>query len=149
MATQTLISSTTRVRGSITGAANLTIDGQVEGEIRLDGDLHVNADARIDGDVHADTVVVHGTVKGDLNASVHLTLSKTARVKGALTSPVLHFEDGALVSGKFDIGTAGSSMRKKSKSGPGQASKSSYSASSDEDVGLPEGVIPRRVKVKR
>jgi len=146
MATQTLISSTTRVRGSITGSDDLTIDGHVEGDVRLDGDLHVDADARIDGKIQAHTVVVHGTVKGDINASTHLTLSKTARVKGALTAPLLRFEDGAMVSGEVMIGGSKNATRKSSKPAP---TAKSAPASDDDDASLPEGVVPRKVKVKR
>jgi cytoskeletal protein CcmA (bactofilin family) len=147
MATQTLISSTTRVRGSITGADDLTIDGHVDGDVRLDGDLHLDVDARINGNVQARTVIIHGTVKGDVDASTHLTLSKTARVKGALTTPVLRLEDGAMISGEVMIGGSGNTARKSPKATP--AAKRARAASDDEDATLPEGVVPRKVKVKR
>ena len=147
MTTQTLISSTTRVRGSIVGADDLTIDGHVTGNVRIDGDLHLDTDARIDGNVQAHTVVVHGTIKGDINASAHLTLAKTARVKGALTTPRLRLEDGAMVSGEVMVGESTSTTRKSKKSAP--TAKTALPASDEEDSALPEGVVPRKVKVKR
>lgn len=149
MTTKTHISSTTRVRGSITGSADLTLDGQVEGDIRLDGDLNVDPAARVDGNINADTVVIHGTVKGNIDASVHLTVSKTARIKGAITAPVLRFEDGALISGELAIGASSSSTRNASNTSGRRASKPSQTTRGDDESQLPEGVVPRKVKVKR
>jgi cytoskeletal protein CcmA (bactofilin family) len=148
MATQTHISSTTRVRGSITGGADLALDGHVEGDIRLDGDLNLDAEARVDGNIDARTVTINGTVKGNIDASVHLTVSKTARIKGAITAPILRLEEGALISGEVTIGKASHSNRNATSKSTKHAQTSSRAASEDDDAQLPEGVVARKVKVK-
>ena len=148
MATKTHISSTTRVRGSITGEADLTLDGHLEGDLRLTGDLDMDAEARVDGNIEARTVVINGTVKGNIDAAVHLTVSKTARIKGALTAPILRLEDGALISGEVTIGKASQSNRSASTKSAKQAAPASRSTSEVDDGQLPEGVVARKVKVK-
>lgn len=148
MATKTHISSTTRVRGSITGGADLALDGHVEGDIRLEGDLDVNTEATVDGNINARTVVINGTIKGNIEATEHLTVSKTARIKGSLCAPILRLEDGALVSGEFNIGKPNKSNRNASNKSTKSLPASSRSEAEDEDTQLPEGVVARKVKVK-
>ena len=149
MAAQTHISSTTRIRGSVSGSDDLSVDGTIEGNVRLEGDLQVHADARIDGDVTAHSIVIHGTVKGDVSASAHLTISKSARLKGAVSAPILKLEDGALISGDLTIGTTAASGKTKSTKTSQRATKApTANEVSTEEPELPAGVVGRKVKVK-
>lgn len=149
MAAQTHISSTTKIRGSVSGSQDLTVDGAIEGDVRLEADLNLHADARIDGNITAHSIVLHGTVKGDITASAHLTISKTARVKGAVNAPILKLEDGALISGDFAVGTTATSAKSKAIKTSPKSSKASVSTEVNTDEPeLPEGVVGRKVKVK-
>ena len=62
----TIIGRTTRVRGRLTGAADLEVQGFVEGEIAVSGDVTIDAAGMVGAGVHGRRVVVRGAVKGDL-----------------------------------------------------------------------------------
>jgi len=54
--------------------------------------------------VQGATVVVHGTVTGDIRATSRLEIRRPAKVKGNISSPVLVIEEGASFEGKCSMG---------------------------------------------
>ena len=98
------------IQGKIISSENLTIDGRVEGTIELgDHSLTIGAEASVQADLVAQTIVISGTVTGNVLASVKVDLHATASVTGDITAPVLVMADGAVVTGAVD-----SSGRKRS-----------------------------------
>jgi cytoskeletal protein CcmA (bactofilin family) len=61
----TVIGRTTRVRGHLTGAADVEVRGFVEGEIAVSGDVTVDAQGMVGAGVRVRRVVVRGAIKGD------------------------------------------------------------------------------------
>jgi cytoskeletal protein CcmA (bactofilin family) len=143
MAAQTHISASTKVRGSISGSEDLSVEGYVEGNVRIDGDFTLGENGRVEGDVSARRVIVNGTVKGNITTTVHLLLAKTAKVKGDLSGPVLKLEEGALLYGDVSIG--GGDQAKVV--GSSKSKAKSKADSKEPDIDLPEGVVARKVKV--
>ena len=91
------------IQGKITSTENLTIDGRVEGTIELgDHSLTIGPGASVEADLVAQTIVVSGTVKGNVQATVKVDLQATASVKGDIVSPLIVMADGAVVTGKVD-----------------------------------------------
>lgn len=92
------------VQGKITSTENLTIDGRVEGTIELgDHSLTIGSGASVEADLVAQTIVVSGAVKGNVQARVKIDLQPTASVHGDIVSPLIAMADGAVVTGKVDV----------------------------------------------
>jgi cytoskeletal protein CcmA (bactofilin family) len=90
-------------KGTLTSSEDITIDGQVEGTIEVrDQTLTVGPEATIRADVTAGMVTIHGTVIGNVRASVKVDVRATGRIEGDLVAPSIVIADGALVCGRVD-----------------------------------------------
>lgn len=96
---ETVIGKGCQVEGQITLEGPLRIDGSVTGKIRTRSTVVVSPTARLTAEVTAATIVVHGSVDGDLVASALIELHSTARVKGAIEAPAVEVERGAVFEG--------------------------------------------------
>jgi cytoskeletal protein CcmA (bactofilin family) len=92
------------IQGKITSTENLTIDGRVEGTIELgDHSLTIGIGASVEADLVAQTIVISGSVKGNVLATVKIDLHATAAVSGDIEAPLVTMADGAMVTGKVDV----------------------------------------------
>ncbi len=99
-----LLGSGTEYQGQLTFKATVRIDGRFIGTINSEGKLILGKDANIEGTVAVSELVVHGTLNGDICVSKRTVLHQTARVSGALTTPLLTMEEGALLQGELLMG---------------------------------------------
>ena len=77
------------------------IDGRFRGEISSENTLIVGESGEIEATIHSRTVVISGTVVGNVHASQKVVLHKTARVDGDLETASLVVEEGAFVTGQI------------------------------------------------
>ncbi len=102
---KSLIAQGSQINGNLRFTDGLRVDGEVTGNIRANEDhaslLVISEAAVVDGEVHADHIIVNGTVKGPLYASVMLELQPKARVEGDVHYAALEMHQGALVSGQL------------------------------------------------
>ena len=92
-----------KITGTIKLDSTGRIEGEVEGEIHA-RDLVIGESAVVKAQVHGATIVVHGTVTGDIRATSRLEIRKPAKVKGNISSAVLVIEEGASFEGKCAMG---------------------------------------------
>ena len=92
--------------GKLSFKDTVRIDGRFEGEIASDNTLIVGETGQVHAEIKSDTVVISGEVKGDIVARSQITLHKTARVTGNLTTPCLVVEEGAVINGMFKMVTS-------------------------------------------
>ncbi|UVT16356.1 MAG: polymer-forming cytoskeletal protein [Nitrospira sp.] len=90
-------------KGIITYSGTVRIDGALDGEIHTDGGLLVGPEAVIKAKVTAGTVVCHGTITGDIQATNQIVLRAPAVVQGSLTTPVLSMEEGVVFNGTLEM----------------------------------------------
>jgi cytoskeletal protein CcmA (bactofilin family) len=109
MALLTVIGRGVRIRGRVTGDADLTIEGHVEGEVAVTGDVTIDAGGLVGANVNARVIIVRGAVRGDLTGEELVRLEEGARVVGDLRAPRIAIAKGALVRGL--VQTGGSSGR--------------------------------------
>jgi len=102
----TIIGRATRVRGRLTGAADLDVQGFVEGEIAVSGDVTIDATGMVGAGVQGRKLVVRGAVKGDLVGEEAVLLEEGARVVGDVRAPRVAIAPGALVRGYVQTGQA-------------------------------------------
>ncbi|MBV9698201.1 MAG: polymer-forming cytoskeletal protein, partial [Gammaproteobacteria bacterium] len=83
----------------------LHVDGRIVGAVRatepFGAHLSVSETGLIDGPVEAGTVVLHGRVRGDIQARERLVLGATAKVEGDVYYGVIEMTLGAQIVGKL------------------------------------------------
>ncbi len=102
---KSLIAHGSQISGNMRFTDGLRVDGSVIGNLRASEDepslLVISESASITGEVHADHIIVNGTVKGPIYASVMLELQPKARIEGEVRYAALEMHQGALVSGQL------------------------------------------------
>ncbi len=99
-----IIGTSIRIRGDLTGSEDLVIEGQIEGEVRFtDNRVTVGKNGRIRADIHGHSVTVDGEVKGDLYGGQEVVIRAAGRVKGNIVSPRVTLENGSKFKGAIDM----------------------------------------------
>ena len=101
---ETIIGVATRISGEIRGEEDLVIRGRVDGKIQLSHALTVDKGAIVQADVDVKTLVVAGTLVGNIVASESVRLLASARVVGDLAAPRVMMDLGAAYRGRVDMG---------------------------------------------
>ena len=82
---------------------SMRIDGKFEGECLLIDQLHIGPSAKVKTDITSVSVVIEGTVIGNITAERRILLLSTARVLGNIKTPELIIQDGVVLEGKCTI----------------------------------------------
>jgi len=90
-------------KGELWADEDLVLQGRVEGSIRHEQSLTVGPDGVVIGDVRARTILVEGTVDGDLHGSASVTIAATAKVRGNIVAPRVGIMEGANFNGAIDM----------------------------------------------
>ena len=102
------------IKGELSGSEDLTLYGQMEGSIRLpDHTLTIGPDADIRAEISAKTLVIMGTVTGNVTAAEKVDIGATGVLVGDLVSPRLAIADGGCIRGKVQTpSSAGAPLQK-------------------------------------
>lgn len=84
-------------------SGSLRIDGKFEGEIKTDEALVVGETGKVKTNINAKSVVIAGSVIGNIIASEEVTLLGTAKVYGDIITPILTVQKGVLAQGNITI----------------------------------------------
>jgi cytoskeletal protein CcmA (bactofilin family) len=85
--------------GKMTFQGVFRLDGQFEGEIFDSGTLVIGESAVVKGKVGVHTIVIHGSVEGDVEAKGRVEIHSTGKFHGHLTTPVIVIQEGGLFEG--------------------------------------------------
>lgn len=101
----TLLSSDTVILGEIRFSGLLDIEGLVRGNIIAEPGkealVRVVDKGRVEGEIRAPSVMINGTVQGDVYATRHLELAAKARVQGNVFYVLVEMAAGAEVNGSL------------------------------------------------
>lgn len=98
-----VIERNSKFSGQLKFAGVITIDGQVEGELIADR-IVINEGGIVNAAIDGSTVVIAGTVRGDIRAHNELEILPSGIVEGAVTAPAITVRRGGRVEGRCTIG---------------------------------------------
>jgi cytoskeletal protein CcmA (bactofilin family) len=92
------------IKGELSGGEDLTLDGRVEGKVSLpDHVLTVGPNANLDAEIVAKSVIIIGTVKGNVSAREKFELRPGGTMEGQLVAPKVAMAEGATFNGKIEM----------------------------------------------
>jgi len=110
------VSSTTRVReaakigpsihieGDLRGSEDLIIEGEVKGTIHLkENNLTIGSNGKIQATVYARSIVIEGSLHGDLYGAERVAIRKSGDVRGNIVSPRVSLDDGGKFKGSIEM----------------------------------------------
>jgi len=99
----TIIGQQTRIEGDIHFSGGLLVDGHIKGGVIAEAGsssvLTVSEHGNIEGDVRVPTVILNGTVTGDVHSDERIELAAKARVDGDVYYKLIEMAMGAAVNG--------------------------------------------------
>jgi cytoskeletal protein CcmA (bactofilin family) len=108
-----VIGPSIEIDGKLKGDEDLVVEGRIKGTVMLkQHTLTVGNQGRLDAEVYAHSILVDGTVHGDLYASERISIRKTARIEGNILAPRISLEDGAKFRGSIDMDAESEAFRK-------------------------------------
>lgn len=87
-----------RLEGTLRFVGPVIIGAHIRGDVISDDLILVEATGRIEGRVRAATLIVHGAVSGDIEASKCLEVCTGGRLEGVAFSPSMRVEERTIVS---------------------------------------------------
>ena len=128
------IGQSVQIKGTLNSNEDLTIEGKVDGKILVkDHNLTIGANGRIIAEVHAKTVMVVGTVNGNITADDKVEIAPSGTVNGDIRAPRVAISDGAKFKGSVDMGAKAASTQ------PAAATKAS-------SMSIPRTEVPRSAR---
>ena len=94
----------TTFKGTLTFQGTVRVDGKLDGEIFTKDSLVVGKSAEIRADIHAGSLVIGGTVNGNITAEKKVELHSGARLYGNISTPSLVIAEGVIFEGSCTMG---------------------------------------------
>lgn len=85
--------------GRLTFEGTVRIGGSFKGEIFTNDTLVVQSGAKVEAQIEADTVIISGTVIGNIFARRKVVMHPPAVFQGTVTTPSLRIEEGVVFEG--------------------------------------------------
>lgn len=89
--------------GNLEFKDSLKINGSFIGSINAKGLLVIGEGAMIQANISTDSIVIFGTIKGDVIASEKVEMFSTGRVYGNIKSRKIKISDGVIFNGKCEM----------------------------------------------
>jgi len=100
---KTTLGPQTVFRGTLRFRDSLKILGRCEGRIESEGSLIVGKGAEVFAEIKVGSLMVAGTVKGNVEATIQTEISSTGKIIGNLRTAQLRIEDGTVFEGKVEM----------------------------------------------
>ncbi|MEM6406131.1 MAG: polymer-forming cytoskeletal protein [Pseudomonadota bacterium] len=101
----TVIGQGTEIKGDIVFRGGLHLDGRILGNVQGEPDsgssVTVSDQGYIEGDIRVDSLILNGTIVGDVHGTEQVDLAAAARVTGTVYYQTLTMAPGAEVNGQL------------------------------------------------
>ena len=95
----TILGKESEFDGKLTFDGQVRIDGKFQGQINTKDTLVIGDGAKVNAEISAGTVIVNGSVEGNIKASQMIELHQPGKVKGNLDTPALSIDRGVIFEG--------------------------------------------------
>ena len=100
----TVLGDSTSFSGTLRFDTSLMIRGNFDGDIDAKGSLYIDEGATVNvGRIRAMSIVVAGSVRGDIEAVDKVELRSSAQVRGNVKTARLRIADGVLFEGRCEM----------------------------------------------
>lgn len=99
----TVFNKNTEFTGDLTFKKSLQINGKFDGEISSGGYLVIGEEALVKANIKADTVIIKGTVYGNIEAVSRLEIHTNGKLYGNIRTKKLVISDGVVFEGKCEM----------------------------------------------
>lgn len=96
---RSVLGPTLRFKGELEAEEDLLIEGRIEGSIRHSERVTIGRFANVKAEVHAKTIIVQGTIEGDLHAAAAVNITESGTLRGDVHAPSFTVVAGARFSG--------------------------------------------------
>ena len=101
----TLIGASTTITGNIDSTGTVRIDGTYTGDIVTISDVIIGKGAYVKGNIKATSVIISGTVEGNIRCTGFLELLPTATLTGDIEVANFSIENGSTFNGRCNTYT--------------------------------------------
>jgi cytoskeletal protein CcmA (bactofilin family) len=109
----TLLGRGSEFEGKLSFEGTVRIDGKLTGEIFTDDVLIVGEGAEVKAEINVGSIVIEGTVHGNIHAKRSVEIHTPAKVRGNITTPSLFIEKGVLFDGNCQMESSASAAQEK------------------------------------
>jgi cytoskeletal protein CcmA (bactofilin family) len=96
--------SSLRVKGEISASEDLVLHGRIEGKVSLPGHvLTIGPQAQITAEIVARTLIIQGSMNGNVTATERFEIRPNGRMTGDVTCPSVVMNEGSEFSGRVDM----------------------------------------------
>ncbi|MFT5425717.1 MAG: cytoskeletal protein CcmA (bactofilin family) [Gammaproteobacteria bacterium] len=99
--TPSIISGGSFISGVIKSTAPVIVLGKVEGDCEIEDVLSIRESGEWLGTVRAQSVILNGTVKGNITTETKLEVGSTGKIQGNVTAGTLAIASGAVIDGEM------------------------------------------------
>jgi cytoskeletal protein CcmA (bactofilin family) len=99
----TVLSKDTEFHGDVRFKKSLQIDGYLEGDIVSEGFLVIGEGATVKANIRARSVIIYGTVHGNIEAAENLEIQTSGKLYGNIRTAKLKIADGVVFEGNCEM----------------------------------------------
>lgn len=89
--------------GNLSFNKTVKIEGKFKGKINSDGTLIIGRDADVEANIKASSVILEGTIKGNIEAMDKLEILPTGKLYGNIKTSKLKIADGVVFEGSCEM----------------------------------------------
>ncbi len=108
----TILGREAKFSGKLTFGGAVRIDGHFEGEIFTDDLLLVGPSAEVKAKLQVGSIIINGSVEGDVVAKSSVEIKTPGRLRGNVTTPALLIEKGVIFDGSCKMSDPSSGPRR-------------------------------------
>jgi cytoskeletal protein CcmA (bactofilin family) len=99
----TVLGKDTEFHGDVRFKKSLQIDGYLEGDIVSEGFLVIGEGATVKANIRARSVIICGTVHGNIEAAENLEIQTSGKLYGNIRTAKLKIADGVVFEGNCEM----------------------------------------------
>jgi cytoskeletal protein CcmA (bactofilin family) len=127
----TLLGRGSEFEGKLSFEGTVRVDGKLSGEIFTEDTLIVGEGAEVNAEISVGSIIIEGTVHGNIHAKRSVEIHTPARVRGNISTPSLSIDKGVVFDGQCQMEQNGAAAAAKGRAGDRAGGTSASEVSAD------------------